>query len=216
MSDFSKDYFEHNYQGDYFKRNPDYKLQSYLNEILRYCSRGRLLDIGCALGSFTYTAQKHFEVIGCDVSQYAIEEAKKRHSDIPFLAARVDQIPLKGQFDVITCFDVLEHVADIDHVLRSLKDLMHENTILVISVPVYDSLVGKIVEILDDDETHLIKESRYFWLDKLHRHHYNILSIKGLFRNLFFGRYYISFFTKIFWKVSPAIYLIVQMKPSNS
>ena len=117
---------------------------------------------------------------------------------------------LKEHFDVVTCFDVLEHVDNLDYVLNSLKFLMHKNSILTVSVPVYDSLFGKIVGILDKDETHLVKQSRYFWLQKLQQHGYNILSVKGLFRNLFFSRYYISFFNKSCWKISPAIYLVAR------
>src|SRR5262245_37635742 len=53
--------------------------QSRVELVKRWCSRGRLLDIGCAVGGFLAVAKEHgFDVEGIEVARYAAERARSR------------------------------------------------------------------------------------------------------------------------------------------
>jgi len=75
---------------------------------------GRLLDYGCGEGHFL-KACKNDKVWGVDVSETAIEKAEKLYPHIPFSTTAII-LPIK--FDVITCFDVMEHIFDFDEVFK--------------------------------------------------------------------------------------------------
>jgi SAM-dependent methyltransferase len=67
----------------------------------------RVLDVGCGAGVMTSHMTRYGEVIGTDFSSSAIELARKLVPTATFNAGR--EIP-EGEFDVITLFDVLEHI----------------------------------------------------------------------------------------------------------
>ena len=47
----------------------------------------------------------------------------------------LDTLRIVGDFDVITCYFVLEHIVDLDEVILIFKSFSHKNTILIIEVP---------------------------------------------------------------------------------
>lgn len=74
----------------------------------------RLLDYGCGEGHFL-SACKNDKVWGVDISDTAIEKAQALYPHIPFNPTAI-LLPIK--FDVITCFDVMEHIFDFDEVFK--------------------------------------------------------------------------------------------------
>ncbi len=74
----SSAYFDKAYGGDYVRRNPAYKWRAFLREVLRFRREGTLLEAGCGFGLFLREAALHFECTGCDVSEYAVREARAR------------------------------------------------------------------------------------------------------------------------------------------
>lgn len=73
-----------------------------------------VLDLGCNNGYGTsQIAASSASVIGCDVSESALSDARKRFPNIDF--RRIDGLSLPfadGQFDVVISFQVIEHVDD--------------------------------------------------------------------------------------------------------
>lgn len=92
---------------------------------------GRSLDVGCGVGFVVWMLQSPlFRLIshGCDVSINAIEGARSRLA-VPDAEERIRLIDTDGRlpfddrsFDLITCFDVLEHLDEAD--LPRLRDEM--------------------------------------------------------------------------------------------
>jgi SAM-dependent methyltransferase len=77
----------------------------------------RVLDLGCGEGSTTaYLAAelKPAEVLGIDRSEAGIQCARERYSGANLRFARQDDTAAlaAGSFDLVTCFEVLEHVED--------------------------------------------------------------------------------------------------------
>ena len=206
---FENDYFEKVYNAQYDKRNPDYKFKAYLRTILKYKRGGQLLDIGCAYGSFLKIAKSTFEVYGRDISKHAIKIAKQRQPELDFSISDIHNLPENFKYDVITCFDIIEHVEEIDAGINRLKKMLKSDGILVITVPVYDTFVGKIVKYLDKDPTHIHKNSRYWWLSLFTKNKFDILSWQGIWRYYFTNIYYLHCQSSFAMNFAPAIILVV-------
>jgi 2-polyprenyl-3-methyl-5-hydroxy-6-metoxy-1,4-benzoquinol methylase len=107
---------------------------------------GKLLDIGCAAGYFMDTAVNHgWEVYGTDISEYCINFAKGNFKEIrPFYG------PLKKHkfddnfFDIITMWDVLEHLPDPLDEMKEVNRILKPGGILVIMTPNIKSMIAKV------------------------------------------------------------------------
>ncbi len=95
---------------------------------------GRVLDVGCAAGFFlSVMAEKGWDTTGveisakmCDYAREQLELPAIHHGDL----LSVDLEP--GSFDVITFWDVIEHLEDpIAHLARA-RELLHRNGLLLI------------------------------------------------------------------------------------
>lgn len=119
-----------------------------IQEIGRYLSPpAKLLDIGCYTGIFLDDAQQHgFSVFGLEPSQAAYRKARARGLAQVINGSVTDDVSYfkSDFFDVITAFDVIEHLVD-PHALPRFASL-HVKTggILVISTPDFDSLFSRI------------------------------------------------------------------------
>src|ERR1700690_2683386 len=71
----------------------------------------RLLDVGCGPGAGLEAARSlDYEAWGLDVSETAVKVASFRHPGRVRLGTLSDRLFPRGFFDVITLFDVIEHV----------------------------------------------------------------------------------------------------------
>lgn len=99
---------------------------------------GRLLDMGCGLGYFVRFASR---VAGWDVQGYEISPAAVRYArEVLGLenvaCGRVESSGLPaGHFDVITLWDVIEHVSDPGPLLSYLATILGENGVLFLHTP---------------------------------------------------------------------------------
>jgi SAM-dependent methyltransferase len=102
---------------------------------------GRLLDIGCSCGYFLEVAAAHgFDVRGVEFSRSAIAAAS------PAIRPRIfegtlDAMPADGLFDVVSAFDLIEHVPDPRAFLRRCAALLKPGGTLLISTPDTDHLL---------------------------------------------------------------------------
>jgi len=108
---------------------------------------GRLLDVGCALGFSVKIAQDEgFDAFGVDLSKYAVSEARKLVGDRVLCADVETEIPFASRyFDVVTAWDVLEHLKRPDLFLRSVNRVLKEKGLLFISTVNYSSLLSRIM-----------------------------------------------------------------------
>lgn len=99
---------------------------------------GRLLDLGCADGSFIVAVRDAgFEVWGIDFDRLSIEAARRRGLENVY-ALTVEEFSEKFpdlKFDVITAFEVLEHQDQPNSFIRSAQALLKPGGVLAGSVP---------------------------------------------------------------------------------
>jgi len=79
--------------------------------IWQYKPEGTLLDIGCSSGGFLSTMKGGaWELYGIEMEESTAERARIATGAKVFVGDAIDAPFLPATFDVITCFDVLEHV----------------------------------------------------------------------------------------------------------
>jgi SAM-dependent methyltransferase len=100
-----------------------------------------LLDVGCGTGQFVQAAcQAGYRARGLDLSGAQLEVARRRFRGIQVHAGRLHDYARTappGSFDVVTAFQVLEHVADPVAFLADLRRLLRAGGYLAIGVPAW-------------------------------------------------------------------------------
>lgn len=204
--EFDRSYFETRY-ANYERQNPPRKLAFYrrlAEAAVGDHERPRILDVGCAFGLFLSHLGTRWERFGIDASEYAIARAREQLANVDFAVTTSCELVFPGPFDVISAFDVLEHITDLDEVLKRIAaGLRHDGCFLCV-VPVYDGVTGPFIRFLDRDPTHLHKEPRDFWLDTVGRY-FRVIDWWGIYRYLVPGGFYCHLVTRMFRRHTPAI-----------
>lgn len=102
--------------------------------------RGRtLLDVGCGVGRFCHAAHHAgWEVTGIDVSPRAVEIGS-RHARFPLRRVSAEEMLREmKRFDVVTAFEVLEHLSNPREFLVQLRDLSAPAGLVFCTVPNWD------------------------------------------------------------------------------
>lgn len=123
-----------------YSKSRDLKLETFrprLTAIKRSSKGTRLLDVGCATGFFMEAAaDEGFDVRGLEFSTVAISRARPDIrerivcGDINALLKREPE-----KFDVVTAFDIIEHVQDPAKFLEEIGQILHPGGVLAISSP---------------------------------------------------------------------------------
>lgn len=115
---YSEEYFNGAEKGyvDYIGDEATHRQQArrYLKRIRDLGQRpGRLLDVGCAAGFFLDEARlQGWDVTGCEVSDFASRHAREVLG-LPVVTGDYPNVDVGGKtFDLITFFNVLEHLPD--------------------------------------------------------------------------------------------------------
>ncbi len=99
----------------------------------------RILDIGCGTGGMIPILARHGRVTGVDGAEAAIRYSRERHGGLAELRP-IDfprETPPGGEYDLVTLFDVLEHLDDDDAALRQAAALARAGGLLIVTVPAY-------------------------------------------------------------------------------
>ncbi|MDP3728021.1 MAG: class I SAM-dependent methyltransferase [bacterium] len=155
---YSKDYFD-GVHGNFFadckkdyatKIEKSQKLQNFqhvLKKIKELKPQGKFMDIGCATGVFLDMAQKEgYDVVGVDVSEFACQYASENFG-IKTLNGKLEDLHLEdNSFDIITMWDVVEHVPDPHTFLREVHRVLKDDGIIFILTINDSSLMGWMAE----------------------------------------------------------------------
>lgn len=113
-------------------------------EIERYQQKGSILDIGCGPGLFLKVArEKGWRGQGIELSKWAFEYGKKQ--GLSMINKNLEDASLEsGSFDVVTMWDVIEHVEDPSRLLKEAHRIMKKSGLLVLNTPDIGSLFAKL------------------------------------------------------------------------
>ena len=101
-------------------------------------SNAYLLDLGCGEG-ITITALKQMginKIVGVDISQEQLDEAKKRNPEITFIKASSEKLPFKNkQFEVVLVSSMFHHLHGYKKTLQEIRRVLIANGYLCFIEP---------------------------------------------------------------------------------
>lgn len=81
--------------------------------LLEYVTGARILDVGCATGTYTNLASQLSSSVGVDANPFLLETAHSTHPHLPFVQGSIVHLPFANKsFDTTIAFDILEHVPE--------------------------------------------------------------------------------------------------------
>ena len=119
-------------------------LAGFVEEICRQVNdrRPRILDVGCGTGANLLMLSQYGDAEGVDISEDALSFCRERGLDKVRLAAG-EQLPYEdGTFDLVTAFDVVEHMDDDLAGLREMRRVLRPGGRALLFVPTFMFLWG--------------------------------------------------------------------------
>ncbi len=112
-----------------------------LDEFEPYRKNNKILDVGCGRGWFLLEAQKRgWEVYGTEYSKAAVNICKKNR--IKIKEGALDEAFFDdGSFDVITSFEVIEHINNPNEELRHLYKFLRQGGLFYCTTPNFNSIL---------------------------------------------------------------------------
>ncbi|MBI4387245.1 MAG: class I SAM-dependent methyltransferase [Elusimicrobia bacterium] len=163
------------------------------DECLRFLRRDkprgkRLLDVGCGGGGFLNRARgEGFEVSGLDFNKTRLEAIRAQLGiETVYYGSLTDfaRSHPSRRFDVITLFQVLEHLDDPGLWLDAAHFLLEPEGVLFIGVPnrerTFDPFRGPGMEEIDNPPHHLTRWSARSLKGILERHSFHVVEVKSL------------------------------------
>ncbi len=107
-----------------------------LEQLRQLGAAGRLLDVGCSVGLFLVAARDAgFEVRGVELSPAPARFARE-HFGLEVFTGTLRESPLEpASFEVVTLWDVLEHLPDPRAALSDIACLLRPGGVLAVRVP---------------------------------------------------------------------------------
>ncbi|MCC6502382.1 MAG: class I SAM-dependent methyltransferase [Deltaproteobacteria bacterium] len=126
----------------------------------------KLLDVGCANGQFLeFTGRLGMDSTGIDISEEMVNAGKEAGLNCQVQ----DLFEMKGSFDLLTYWDVIEHVSDPRKVLEKTRTLLSPGGEVILQTP----CTGIVSELFGDK-----------WLYYLPVQHLHLFSQDSLFKLL--------------------------------
>ena len=141
----SNEYISHSNSGSglvarLYKIVRSYTLSQKEGMILRYVSRGTILDYGCGTGHFlTHCKKSSWQVIGIEPDAGARQIARQAGLDVFSSESDLKAGYNGAKPDAISLWHVLEHLPDLNDRITFIKSQLKDKGLLVIAVPNPDS-----------------------------------------------------------------------------
>lgn len=142
---YGKDYFAGNEYVDYIqdKESLQDNFRERLKSILKYKDSGYLIDVGCAYGFFLDLAKEFFQVKGYEICQDAVDFARRMSLAVECRDFPEEDIP-HDSVDVITLWDVIEHLAEPQRYVVQANRVLRHNGLLCITTGDLGSLNARL------------------------------------------------------------------------
>lgn len=103
----------------------------------------RVLDIGCAFGSFLDIAKaRGWRVAGVEPSAYSSRFARDNRGHEVFTGTLTESPYGPEEFDLVTFWDVIEHVVEVTETVRHAAGLLKPGGIMILTTDNYRSLIS--------------------------------------------------------------------------
>jgi len=151
------------------------------NKALKYIEKftsgkkGKIYDIGTAGGSFLQAAKKRgWEVYGTEPNKWLVEWCKDNYGFEIFQGDLFSHDFENNFFDVVTLWDVLEHVPNPTKNLTEIRRILKEEGLLIVNYPDVGSWISKLLG------------RRWMFLLSVHLFYFNRKTIKKMLNRVGF------------------------------
>ena len=129
-----------------------------------------LLDVGCYTGIFVEIAAGHgWDVWGLEPSRWAVEQARARGLRVVQGTLDTADLP-EAHFDVVTMWDVIEHLTDPRGALEQVYRLLKSRGLLVVHTIDIDSLFARLMG------------ARWPWLMEMHIYYFSRRTLRAMLK----------------------------------
>jgi 2-polyprenyl-3-methyl-5-hydroxy-6-metoxy-1,4-benzoquinol methylase len=178
----SKDYIEKLYSEDKLDQLSHNKAYSEEDKIefnqrlgiaAKYGRKGSVLDMGCSTGTFLLCCKekKYKQLYGVDLNRKTNDYCKKQ------LGLDVGISLPKKKFDLIHASDLIEHLQEPDSFIKSIRQNLNDNGLIMLTTPNINNPVNKLVNIKPRE--HLYYFSRKTIRVLLEKNGFEVLLIKS-------------------------------------
>ena len=137
-----------------------------------------ILDWGCGTGKNSFILNKFGNVLGVDTSEHYIKINKEKGNSNVLLVNNIEEFKPKIYYDLVTNFDVLEHIEKDKEYLEKVNSILKPDGYILVTVPAYqfiwtklDNVLGhfrrynrKNINTLFDKAGYKIIQSSYFFM----------------------------------------------------
>lgn len=149
---------------------------------------GRLLDMGCGLGFFLKAMAPYatWEAYGCEISPVAVRYARDTLGLPNVLCSRLEEADVPhSAFDLITMWDVLDHLPQPDPLLRRCHALLREGGSCFLRTP---NIRVQLLRARLKQRLRGMQPGVAYLQARDHAHHYSMSSIRKLLERNGFAR----------------------------
>lgn len=149
--------------------------QEHLVELKKYIKSGDLLDVGCYAGIFLNEAKMQgFNVKGIEPSTWAADYARSKVGCTIYQGILEKYDLPKNEFDVVTIWDVIEHLSDPKLSLQKAHETLRPGGYIAITTHDIHSVFARVLG------------KKYPWLMRFHLVHFSPSTLSSLLRSVGF------------------------------
>lgn len=153
---------------------------------LEYCKRRRVLDLGSNDGHGTHIlSYGASSITAADIDPIFMAKAKKYYRyfcPVDFVLANFDTDFPKGEWDVVVCTEVIEHVDNPDLLVKNINEHLAPGGKLVFSVP--HMVANRLHKTLFDKESITALINKHMNLEELYEENTKVFSGKERYKGL--------------------------------
>lgn len=129
------------------------RYRQYASRIKNFVTTGRLLDIGCNIGLFLKVAREEgFSPTGIEINKRCAYFGREKYN-VEIFSDYLENIKFASDsFEVITLFDVLEHIPNLSEFIEEVRRIIKPGGLVLVQSPNLNSLMAK------------LNKSNWFWL----------------------------------------------------
>ena len=156
--------------------------------------QGQVLEIGCGLGHLLTWLTDQYQVVGSDINEWALEQARINVPKGKFLLQSAEDLSAfeNESFQIIIAKHVVEHLPNPEKSISEISRVLDSGGLLILATPNLDSPMRdrkKERWIGYQDPTHISLKTPKEWIEMMRSHH---LKPRKIFSDGFWDAPYLS------------------------
>jgi SAM-dependent methyltransferase len=143
---YDKAYFDRHYSSPAYRRFIMGRNRFIRDEVGRYVSGGRMIDLGFGDDNLVRFFRDRFEVYGTDIAEHALVLLPQDYDREHFKVANLDRqaIPFDVKFDAVCAVNTVEHLAEPEAVLRKVYNALNDNGVFALYLPTRGNWLSRV------------------------------------------------------------------------